>query len=159
MSQTSYAIQADQAFAGLLADFDSSVRSSISLANEESAAVEYGRGVTFGTAPTEQFALPASTGFIFAGVVVHKQAHDDLDADGPVEGENAEILNRGRVWVIVEEAIAITDPVFLRHTANVFTPGSFRTDADTANADELTNCRWLTETSAAGIALLEVNAP
>lgn len=160
MSQTSYAIQAARAFEGLLADADEMNRSSISLANEEAAAVGYGRGVKFGTLPEEQFELPDATGFEFAGVLVHSQAREDVEAIGPVEGENAELLRRGRIWVPVEEAVAVEDDVYLRHTTNGGdTPGGWRTDADTANADRITQAKWITETAAAGLAILEINYP
>ncbi len=160
MAQTSYSIQAADAFGGLLADFDASVRSSISRANEETAAVGYGRGVTFGTDPDVQFLLPAATGFEFAGVLVHAHEREDVSAVGPVEGETAELLRRGRIWVVVEEAVTPTDDVFLRHTAGVAgDPGSFRTDDPGGEADQVTNARWLTTTAAAGLAVLDIGVP
>lgn len=160
MTQTTYDAEAGVAFAGLLVDTDAAGRSSISRANEEAAAVAYGTGVALGTDPATQFELPAATGFVFGGVVVHSHAREDVAAAGPEQNEPNELLRKGRIWVVVEEAVTPADDVFLRHTINAaLVPGSWRIDADTARADQITQARWLTSAAAAGLAQLEVNYP
>lgn len=160
MAQLTYTEAPAVAFPGLLVDMDAAARRSISRANEETAAVAYGTGVALGTDPEVQFELPAATGFLFGGVLVHSHGREDVEAVGPVQDEPAELLRTGRVWVIVEEAVAVGDDVFLRHTANGgLLPGGWRTDADTANADQITNARWLTAAALGGLAQLEVNYP
>jgi hypothetical protein len=160
MTQTTYDAEPAVAFPGMLADTDAANRSSISRANEETSAVGYGLGVTFGTDPETQFALPAATGFEFGGVLVHSHAREDVEAVGPVEGEPGELLRKGRIWVTVEEAVTTADEVWLRHTANGgLLPGGWRTDIDTANADQIAQARWITAAGAGELAQLEVNYP
>jgi hypothetical protein len=160
MTQTSYDAEADVAFPGMLVDTDAASRSSISRANEETSAVGYGLGVALGTDPEVQFELPAATAFEFGGVLVHSHAREDVEAVGPVEGELAELLRKGRIWVVAEEAVTTADNVFLRHTANGgLLPGGWRTDADTARADQIAQARWLTAAGAGELAQLEVNYP
>ena len=161
MTQSTYNAEAAIAFAGMLADSDAMVRSSISRANEEASAVAYGSGVMFGTDPEVQFLLPALTGFEFAGVAVHSHGREDPTAVGPETDEPNELLRKGRIWVVAEEAIAITDDVFLRHTVNGgLTPGGWRTDLDVNKADQITQAKWLTAAAALGdLVLLELNYP
>lgn len=160
MTQTTYDAEAAVAFPGMLVDTDAAMRSSISRANEETAAVGYGLGVMFGTDPETQFLLPASTGFEFAGILVHSHAREDVEAVGPVEGELTELVRKGRLWVTVEETIVTTDDVFLRHTVNGgLDPGGWRKDLDTDKADQITQAKWLTGASAGELAQLEINYP
>jgi hypothetical protein len=159
MSQTTYSITADDAIQGMLGD-DGANRKSLSLANEEATAVEYGRPVVEGTDGEKQFLLPSSAGENFMGITIHQHDREDLDADGIVEGEIAEVLRSGRIWVKVFEAIALGDDVYYQHTANAgAVPGDWRNDADTANADQLVQAQWLTAAGAGELALLEVNYP
>jgi len=54
----------------------------------------------------------------------------------------------------------VNDPVFLRHTTNAaLLAGDFRNDADTARADAITNARFVTATTAAGLVQVEINLP
>lgn len=158
--QTSYSEKPGVAFAGMLdgvADHDIG-----SYLNEEASGIGFGLGVVQGTADN-QFKVPAATGFSLLGVTVHSHAYDNQDLSGalgiPVKGE-ASVLMRGRIWVKPEVAIALGDDVFVRHTAGVGEVlGSFRNDADTADADQITNARWLTSCDAGGYALLQLNLP
>lgn len=70
------------------------------------------------------------------------------------------ILRDGDVWVWVEEAVVLTDQVFVRYTASgVNKPGNFRTDADTATAALLKGAKFVTETSGAGLAIVRLSLP
>lgn len=70
------------------------------------------------------------------------------------------ILNKGRVWVVVEEAVTPASPVFIRHTDNgANTSGGFRASADTARAKEFTRLRYMSSASAGGLAVVEINNP
>jgi len=162
MSQTSYSIQAAQAFRGLLGDSGHDMYL-VSRAVEEAAGVPAGVMLTVGTDPVTQAKLPAATGEVLAGVVAHQQARDNLELAGNLmleDGEPASLVRRGRVWVVVEEAVTPGDDVYFRHTApGTEELGAFRTDADTANADQVVGASWLSTTAGAGIALLEINIP
>jgi hypothetical protein len=117
-----------------------------------------------GTDPDTQAALPSATGEVLAGVVAHQQAREDFSLAGDLmlaDGEPASLVRKGRVWVSVEEAVTPGDDVFFRHTAGGGGTelGVFRTDADTASADQVAGASWLSTTAGAGIALLEINIP
>ena len=67
----------------------------------------------------------------------------------------------GRYLVYSEQAVKATDPVYLRYRANGAgkAVGQFRKDADTSRAVLLTGVAWAADTTAAGVAVLEVNLP
>lgn len=127
------------------------------------SAVLFGRGIV--TTATEGLsALPSATGFTLDGVSVAKNVATpnatgiaQYDANTPIT-----TLRKGRIWVLAEQAVNPSLPVYLRHTANAGTtaPGRFRADADTARADLVSNARWITTTTVADdLALLEINLP
>jgi len=125
------------------------------------AAIPFGVGLAQ-TAVAGQAEIPTATGFVFEGISVQTNK-PTANATGEAQyeiGEEITVLRKGRVWVYVEEAVAVNDDVFLRHTDNAaLLAGDFRTDADTANADQITNARFVTATTAAGLAQIEINLP
>ena len=155
MSQTSYSVTADAAFAGMLAEFDATTKSSISRANEESSAVAFGKPAVAGTDPAEQFLLPSGAGDDFLGCTVHMFGTEDPTDDGIANGETAEILRRGKIWVIAADTVAIGDPVYWRHTT---APGTWRNVAtDSVLVD---GAVWATATSGADqLAVIDFNLP
>lgn len=155
MSQTTYDIQAEKAFAGMLADFDASVRSSISRSNEEASAVAFGKPVVAGTDAEKQFLSPSGAGDTFLGCTVHHHGSEDATDDGIASGEPAEILRRGRVWVVAADTVAVGDPVYWRHTT---TPGTWRNVA--TDSVLVPGAIWLTATSGADqLAVIDFNTP
>jgi len=163
MSQTAYTVEPAVGFRGLLADpNDDSF--AIPLANGAGAAVGFGVMVRRDAAnPEDQFDIFSATGQAPVGILVHTHAQENpaLAGDLGVDLlEPASVLRRGRIWVRVEEAVAVGDDVFFRHTAGTGTEiGAFRNDADTASCDQITNAQWLQGSTGAGVALLEVNIP
>lgn len=167
MSQTAYSVDPALGFRGLLGDpNDDSF--AIPLANGSAAAQGFGIMVRRDASNLEdQFDIFSATGQTPVGVLVHTQAQQDptlADPLGVALLEPASVLRRGRVWVVVEETIVLSDSVFFRHTAGGGGSeiGAFRTDADTASADQITNAEWLEGSSTSGgglIALLEINVP
>jgi len=165
MSQTDYSLQADRAFAGLLADPNANAMIH-SLANEDSALAKFGLGYAAGTDPEKQF--QAFTGAAsFAGVLVHRHQTEQRaqfgsggsgGETGLQEGEPGDMLTLGRVWVEVDEAVNAGDPAFVRHTGTAADIGKFRNDADTANAQAV-NGVFRSTTAGAGLALLELLEP
>ena len=126
------------------------------------AAVGFGLGliktVTEGLA-----ALPSATGFKFEGIAL--QALKEIPRATGIAiweiDEEIPVLKKGRIWVYAEEAVNPTLAVFMRHTtATTELPGDFRTDADTAKADDISSvASWVSTTTGAGLALLEINVP
>ncbi len=125
------------------------------------AAVKFGLGLDI--LATGLVAIPAATGFLFHGVSI--QIARDIDRVTGIaqydQGDEISILKRGRIWVFSEQAVNPTLAVFLRHTINAaLLPGDFRVDADTANADDVSAfARWVSVTTAAGLAIVELNIP
>lgn len=126
------------------------------------ADINFGVGLAV-TAVESRVAVPAATGFKFAGISV--QTLKDIPRSTGIALYEADdqfpVLRKGRIWVYSEVAIDPTDPVFLRHTINAaLLPGDFRNDADTARADDISAfASWVSTTTAAGLAILEINAP
>lgn len=127
-------------------------------ANVTGNPVPFGRGMVEGSTPPLAV-LPSVTGFRFAGVALFKAKVSPNDGTGAKyeAGEAISLLRKGRVWVLVEEAVTLTSDVFLRHTIGSATelPGRFRTDADSAKADQITNARFVSVTAGEGLAELE----
>jgi len=173
MSQTAYVQGPNPAFQGQLGDGNAAGRDITSRANEEASDVPFGIGVIPGTDFITQFLLPPSTGFIFLGVLIHNHQEDNraFTLDGGLGTEvSGNILRKGRVWVLAEETIVPgTSAVFIRHTASGGSdqPGAFRTDADTATADAVTEGAEYLDYfavaglahAATGLALVDLNLP
>ena len=125
------------------------------------ADVKFGLGLA-ATTVAGQAAVPTATGFVFEGISVQTNKPTD-NATGEAlykQGEEISVMRKGRIWVYVEEAVAVNDSVFLRHTVNgALLAGDFRTDDDTARADQIPNARFITATTAAGLAVVEINLP
>ncbi len=139
-------------------------------ANVTGNPVPFGRGLARGGVP-DVAVLPSATGFTFEGISIARAKGRPRDntvsppVTGPAVWNDAEamnILRKGRIWVIPEDAVTITSNVFIRHTQGADpseTVGRFRTDADGANADQLAGARFLTNAAAGVLAVLEINIP
>lgn len=131
-------------------------------ANVTGNPIDFGLGLAHGSADRKT-QLPSTTGFLFIGISLKDQKEQDLTTglNRYEEGEAVGVLRQARVWVIAEEAVTPEDDVYLRHTANgSLLSGGFRTDADTAKADDVSTwCKWMTSASAGELAILNVNLP
>ena len=99
-----------------------------------------------------------TTGQKVIGVVMssHSLVSADDGSDPGYEAKDAvKVMNKGRVWVAINEDVAVGDDVYVVHTG-AGDQGKFRTD--NTSADQLTNARWIKGgTAAQGIALLELD--
>lgn len=74
------------------------------------------------------------------------------------QGQLVSILRRGRIWVYVDGAVAITDGVYCRYASGTGTVnGRFFNGTDTSSCAQVSNARFLTHTSGAGLVLIEIN--
>jgi hypothetical protein len=160
MSQTDYSNQSEssatKSVKGGLADIG--VTNKVTRAS--ASAIDFGVGLAI--ANTGLVALPAAASFVFDGVSIMKhKAQSNADNLAKYDAREAiSVLRKGRIWVYSEQAVNPTLAVYLRHTANGGnTPGNFRVDADTAKADQITTAKWVSVTTGAGLAILEVNLP
>lgn len=139
-------------------------------ANVTGSPVPFGRGLARGTADNVA-TLPSVTSFVFEGISIARAMGrlKDSTVSPPVtsgaeyKGDSAmNVLRKGRIWVKPEQAVTVGSDVYIRHTQGLsalHTVGRFRTDADTAKADQLSDARWITSASADGLAVLEINLP
>ena len=134
----------------------------VTASNVTGDPIAFGLGLSNGSA-NNRTQLPSATSFIFQGVAARDQREQTLITGIAqyVAGDAVSVLRKGRIWVPTEEAVTPADSVFLRHTINgALTVGGWRTDADTARADDVsTFCSWLDYDSANGLALLDINLP
>lgn len=123
----------------------------------EGGGVAPGMGVILGTDPEKQVKLAAATTSTMAGVAL-LQAKEQA-ADGTVvyaDGDTVPVLNKGRAWVPVIEAVTAGNTAYL-----VFSgadKGKFAAAAGTGPiASAITGIRYITSTTGAGLAVIEIN--
>lgn len=126
------------------------------------AVIPFGLGLAL--LSTGLVAIPSAGSFEFAGIAVMKhKAQSNADGFAQYEiGEAISVIRKGRIWVYSEVAVDPTADVYLRYTANTGPtriPGDFLKTADSSKAQQITNARWVSTTSAAGLAILEINIP
>lgn len=158
MSQTSYSVQAPEAFPGLLGD--TNLLDTASRANEEVTDMEFGIGVKAGTDGSKEMLL-MTAGASMLGITAHRHQEDRSLSGGdgiPASGGNAELVTKGSVWVRIDQDVVVGDPVFVRVAGG--NQGWFRKDVDIADAEAAPGARWEKDALAAtGHALLEINLP
>lgn len=97
------------------------------------------------------------------GVVVWSASElppSDTTTNDYASGTVVPVLDHGDIWVVCEEAMAVTDAVYVRHTAGAGEQaGAVRTDADGTDATALPNVRVVLASSGAGVVKLRVNLP
>lgn len=159
MSQTSYSRTQTTAFAGQLGDAGPHRISGF--VNDQGADIPAGCFVSLKAEGTCD--LPAGATEILAGIVLNSFARDPDNLTGTAAvqaGDVAPVLEEGAAWVRCEEAMAVTDNVFVRHAAGAggSVLGLVRNDADTASARRVTGARVLIPATAAGICLVYFSA-
>lgn len=161
MSQLSYSDTMAVAFAGMLYDLtDNDIVSSVS--QESSLEIPFGVGVCRGTVDSG-VKLPAVSTAKMKGVAVHSHAYEPLDALGTVGVKPTfpiNTLRRGRIWVIVEEAVVPGDRAFVRFAAGSGGSqlGAWRKSEVLDETLDLTaECEFQSTADALGLAVLECN--
>lgn len=153
MSQLNYNVNMDVAFEGMLADAgDQDSLSKIT----EGAGLEFGLGGTFGTSDNQIAPLAAITDK-FMGVIMHHNCEGGVLADK----EAVSVLRRGRIYVLVEEAVVKGDAAFVRAVATgPQRAGAFRKSADGVTTIDLTGkAEFVTSAAAGALAVLDINLP
>jgi len=98
------------------------------------------------------------------GVTVHTQAIEQavLNANnvGYPLASAMSVLRRGRIWVVVEDAVIADAQAYVRAIAGAGEQsGAFRSDADTADAGLLPGSRFKLTAGAGELTILELNLP
>lgn len=144
MSQLAYEEDPAVALEGQIADSSRNTER-ITGKTEGAGGVPMGRFVTVGTdvgtdGSRPQARLPALTGEISGGVGLGFSVLDTSieQADTPLGYEDEsimQIMRRGRIWMLAEDAVVFGNAVFVRFVAGGGEElGRVRSDADTADA-------------------------
>lgn len=163
MAQLSYSQTMTVSVAGMLADGAGAPHDIVSRANIVDD-IPFGVAVADIAGDEGTIQLPASSGAKICGIAQRSLTVEENAASVenayPAKSMCA-VVKKGRVWVTVEKAVTVDDSVFVRHTANGGNTqkGAFRDDNDSGNALQITNARFITSTSGAGLAVVEINLP
>ena len=160
MAITDYSLTMTPSIAGQLGDLgDADIRSFQNA--EASAEIPFGTAVVQGAG--EKDALkPATSDDVFVGIVAHSHAYDpvkDLGTTGVKPERELNIVNRGRVWVVVGGRVAVGDRGYVSYSSGTATPGRIMAgDTEDATLDTAAQIRFLTAATSAGdLALAEID--
>jgi hypothetical protein len=167
---------------GMIADLQAYVCRSYR--NQSGAAIPYGVLVQTDNSPTSNDPLaiqPATSGSLIQGLVISSMVVEGSDAgmvytpvptpfaaDGRMgypDKETVNVVSKGVVWVYTTAAIALGDAVrfFNADHSGTVTGAFLGRFTKTAVANKTVaisaGARWLSETSGAGLVLLEVDIP
>lgn len=150
------------AFAGMKADSGEDDCRTFAQA-EASAEIPFGAMVAQGSADNKAI-LPADANAKFVGVVVHSHEYVptlEMGTTGLKPKVPMAVMIKGRIWVYTEETVALTDSVYVRHTAGAggSQKGLFRKSADTATAVLVRGVRWISSRTGAGLVQVQVDMP
>lgn len=141
---------------------------------EASTSIAFGRAVKFKDTVTsdKDAVLPAAETDKVLGIVVRAETyapswtdmagtvHGQLDSTGVKPGGWLNVLRRGRILVVCEDAVEAGDKLWVRAVAGgdpEFLGGLNNADDSTDMIDCTANGTWLTSASAGGLAWLDVN--
>lgn len=171
----------DVAHEGMIADLQAYV--SRSFRNQSGAAIPFGALCKIDNAPTtnDALAIELATGATLnVGIAVSSMTMEGVSggsvytpvptpvySDGRIgypDKETVNILSKGVIWVHTTEAVALGDAVRFWDTDNSGTVagaflGRFCKTASTTKTTLIGGARWLSETSGAGLVLLEIDIP
>lgn len=166
--QQSYSLELTAALEGQLADIrDNSVATFL---NETGGAIAFGDllAVNAGGTVGNSAKTVAATGDTVVGVNALTYIEESvLDANGRPGASDKQALNavsEGTVAVYVTGAVDYTSPVRVYVTTHTGTtagayPGRFAHAYVSGKTRRLSNARWVSKTTGAGVALLELNGP
>lgn len=114
MSQLNYNTEPGVALAGMPGDLH---YTGVKTYNNPVDEIEFGRGVAQVSGDTDGCELPDGSGADFLGVARRSLGDVNTDEEELYEANSSvAVINDGTVWVQVEEAVAVSDPVFVRHS-------------------------------------------
>jgi hypothetical protein len=181
-AQGSYPLREVVGHEGMLADLQAYVCRSYR--NQSGAALPYGVLVATDNSPTSNDALAveiAAGTTLIQGIAVSSQVLEGASSGqsytpvptpvysdgrfGYPDKETVNVVSKGVVWVYSTAAIALGDAVrFFKADHSGTVAGAFlgrftKTAVATKTVEITAGARWLSETSAAGLVLLEIDIP
>jgi len=111
----------------------------------ESGECPFGYGVISGTEetgavlPTTTITVPQLRGVTRRNANIERDWRSSDDSVYKADYENAmDVIRKGPIWVATTSLLVRGGPIFFQHTTNGANPaGTFRNDADTANAIDI----------------------
>lgn len=135
--------------------------------NADSVILPFGRALVKGTGDMDLI-LPVNGSSVLMGIAFlsdtfEKRTGYSLDADGnfgyPLKNV-VSYIKRGTVAVKVDSAVVAGAPAFWRHTAaGAERKGTFRADADTSDAVQIPQSRFMASAASGSIVPLSINLP
>ena len=135
--------------------------------NTDTVVLTFGRALVKGTGDMD-LRLPVNGSSILMGIAYHtdifeKRLGYSLDADGnmgyPID-HTVSYVKRGTVAVRIDGTVTAGQAAFWRHTAaGAERKGTFRADADTSDAVQIPQSRFLKSGVAGDIVPLSINLP
>lgn len=168
-TQTTYSFDMPKAYAGQL--ISAPAGGIVSKTNGEvSASIAPGRAVAWDTSDAsfsdDAAILPAAADDVVLGIVLRTQTngispYGDLDDTGYVIGATMQVLQQGKCWVIVEDAVVANETrLWVRRVAGgdpEFLGGLVAADDSSDTIDCTAQGIFRTSASAGELAVLEVN--
>lgn len=150
--QTSYNMYQGEGFPGLI--YDTMFTDKMSFSAED-GDIRFGVPVMPGTDPARQVRV-ATTGAAAIGVSVRTLAVEQPATGEPgyKVTETVSVLKRGRIWVRTNDAVLADTPANIVIANGTFTDAAVEAGIE---APEKFSARFITGTSAAGLAVIEVN--
>lgn len=156
------------AIAGMPADASALTRLVDSKISEEaSAEIPFGVMIITGSTNEDDGAKLLHTSSavsapLLGGVVLWTDNYakpSELGDTGLKPGVTLNVLQKGRVWVLTEDAVDPHDAVRVRAvTAGAEVKGAFRSAADSTDCVDISKfARWITSTSGPGLAIVEID--
>lgn len=161
--QTAVAAAMTIGIVGQIADLQSLMTGDVVSKFSEEASAEIPFGVMLGAGTADDGAkLLAATSDNLIGISVFHHGYAagvEVGTTGPKPDVSIAVLNVGRAYVLVEEAVTPSSAVRVRAVAaGAELKGAFRTTADgTDTIDISAFARYMTSADAAGIAMVEID--
>lgn len=156
ITATSYGLNHDAAFTGMVAD--GQVANIVSKINDDTVTVAYGKGVVRSGEKGFKAVTADSTAGNFVGVLVRElnRAYADGATFGAPVDRPASVLTAGVIWVTVAEAVGAGDAAFLRVGATQTGDFAKAAGSEATASVAIPGAKFLTAATAGGLAKLSL---
>ncbi|AFZ77576.1 virion structural protein [Klebsiella phage JD001] len=156
ITATSYGLNHDAAFTGMVAD--GQVANIVSKINDDTATVAYGKGVVRSGEKGFKAATAVSTAGNFVGVLVRElnRSYADGATFGAPIDRPASVLTAGVIWVTVAEDVAVGDAAYLRVGATQTGDFAKAAGSEATLSVAIPGAKFLTAATAGGLAKLSL---
>lgn len=156
ITATSYGLNHDAAFTGMVAD--GQVANIVSKINDDTVTVAYGKGVVRSGEKGFKAATADSTAGNFVGVLVRElnRAYADGATFGAPIDRPASVLTAGVIWVTVAEDVAVGDAAFLRVGTDNTGDFAKAVGSEATASVAIPGAKFLTAATAGGLAELSL---